>query len=594
MHKHLSGTSMESGLSFGYDVEKDFNPALPLDQQPWFYGKIPGAESECLLNDEGDFLVRENAMSTEKFTLSLRSRGDFAHISIRTTEVVNSSKGAEDEHSTAVKYHFDGGAFDSIPELVYNHLKYQIPIDKNAFHVIGNPVCRSGMKGFSGYMLDESSTLPKNFGSKHRKHSAPSPETMQHGTLRPMKSTPPNSSPLRSPLRQRTGLKSSTSSGDILEARELEVIETERNVISPPPMSFSSSGRSRSSTVSTSNPTQRPRVDSYASQRQRVEGFEDYEVMESVSILGSSPETKWASFTERPSNLLREEVKYAEIRYPRGQPVPAAPVTAKESSRVKYAEIRFARPPPLAANASPHPFSLYDIIPATQKDTNPYQSRAELLAQKLQLEVTSSTPKPQHSDPYQTRAELHRADSSPNPFPNVGNSQHPFPRQYSTPAVAKRPSSMLSTQGDASGSEMPRRNREFYVSGNNVVSSRSSPGLTQASKVPKGLPGYDALVKLHALLGAHKTEELAYHLTRADAVCFLLAPRVGEDEGVWKNRCVCVCVHVCVCVRVCVCACVHACRCVCVSACVCMYVCVCVCVHSAVMGEEREVNRLNA
>ena len=543
---------MESGLSFGYDVEKDFNPALPLDQQPWFYGKIPGAEAECLLNDEGDFLVRENVMSAEKFTLSLRSRGDFAHISIRTTEVVNSSKGAEDEHSIAVKYHFDGGAFDSIPELVYNHLKYQIPIDKNAFHVIVNPLCRGGTKGFSGYMIDESSTLPKNFGSKHRKHSAPSPETMQHSTLRPMKSTSPNSSPQRSPFRQHTGLKSSTSSGDILEARDLEVIETGRNVISPPPMPFSSSGRSRASTVSTSNPGQRPRIDSFSSHRpQRVEGFEDYEVMESVSILGSSPETKWAGFSERPSHLCREDVKYAEIRYPRGQPIPTAPATSREPSRVKYAEIRFARPP-VSVNASPHPFSLYDVIPATYEDTNPYQSRAELLAQKLQLEVTNSTPKPQHSDPYQTRGELYRAESSPNPFANVSNSQHHFPRQYSTPGVAKRPLSMLTTQADAAGSEMPHRNREFYVSGKSVVSSRSSPGLTQASKVPKGLPGYEALVKLHSLLGAQKTEELAYHLTRADAVCFLLAPRVGEDEGVWKNRyigakypvCVCVCVYV--------------------------------------------------
>ena len=572
---------MESGLSFGYDVEKDFNPALPLDHQPWFYGKIPGAEAECLLNDEGDFLVRENVMSAEKFTLSLRSRGDFAHISIRTTEVVNSSKGAEDEHSTAVKYHFDGGAFDSIPELVYNHLKYQIPIDKNAFHVIVNPICRGGTKGFPGYMLDESSTLPKNFGSKHRKHSAPSPETMQHSTLRPMKPTSPNSSPQRSPFRQRTGLKSSTSSGDILEARELEVIETGRNVISPPPMPFSSSGRSRASTVSTSNPARRPRVDSFSYQRpKRVEGFEDYEVMESVSILGSSPETKWPGFAERPSNLLREDVKYAEIRYPRGQPIiPAAPATTREPSRVKYAEIRFARPP-VSVNASPHPFSLYDVIPATYEDTNPYQSRAELLAQKLQLEVTNSTPKPQHSDPYQTRGELHRAESSPNAFANVSNSQHHFPRQYSSPAVARRPLSMQTTQADVAGSEMPRRNREFYVSGKSVVSSRSSPGLTQASKVPKGLPGYEALVKLHSLLGAQKTEELAYHLTRADAVCFLLAPRVGEDDGVWKNRYIgAECVCVCMCVFVCVCACV----------------CVCVCMHSAVMGEEREgVNHLNA
>jgi hypothetical protein len=54
--------------------------------------------------------------------------------------------------------------------------------------------------------------------------------------------------------------------------------------------------------------------------------------------------------------------------------------------------------------------------------------------------------------------------------------------------------------------------------------------------VHKSLPGYAMLVKIHTLLQSHSNEELVYHLTRADATCFMLAPRPGEDTNVWKDR----------------------------------------------------------
>lgn len=528
-HKHLSLISMESGLSFGYDVEKDFNPTLPLESQPWFHGKIPRAEAECLLNDDGDFLVRENVTLSDTFTLSLRSRGDFDHTLIGTTEVVSSNKGFGGA-KTAVKYHFDGGAFDSIPELVYNHLKYQIPIDKDVFHVIVNPICRIGTKGqgTSGYVADDSSplfnTLPKSFGSKHKKRSA-SPETAHHSTMRPLKSISisPNGTPHRSPHLEHTALKTSSSIGDILESRDMEAIEIKRNAISPPP-----TNAMISETMLTPRSGGRPRASTMCgitSPRQRVDSFGDYEVMESVSIWSNSPEMKRANLSERSSNSSSaESVKYAEIRYPRKKQPQGTSSANRTSNAVKYAELRFSRS--MASNASPHPFSMYDVIPASRKDTNPYQSRAEILAQKLQSEPTYSTPRPQQSDPYQ-RGGLARTESSPHPFPQTAPNH--LPRQLSTPSqvVAKLPiqqrDSLLTVP------ETSCRNRE-------AILSRSSPGLTHPYKVLKGLPGYEALVKLHSLLGAYTTEELAYHLTRADAVCFLLVPRVGEDEEVWKNR----------------------------------------------------------
>ena len=57
-----------------------------------------------------------------------------------------------------------------------------------------------------------------------------------------------------------------------------------------------------------------------------------------------------------------------------------------------------------------------------------------------------------------------------------------------------------------------------------------------SAKVHKSLPGYDVLVKAHTVLQNHSNDELAYHMTRTDAVCFLLAPRPGEDKDIWRER----------------------------------------------------------
>ena len=64
----------------------------------------------------------------------------------------------------------------------------------------------------------------------------------------------------------------------------------------------------------------------------------------------------------------------------------------------------------------------------------------------------------------------------------------------------------------------------------------SKEGQNVPAKVPKSLPGHELLVGLHDILGRSTEMELAYHLTRADAVAFLLTPRPGEDKEVWKER----------------------------------------------------------
>ena len=66
--------------------------------------------------------------------------------------------------------------------------------------------------------------------------------------------------------------------------------------------------------------------------------------------------------------------------------------------------------------------------------------------------------------------------------------------------------------------------------------SGKTGGLGAAERVPKSLPGYEMLVSLHETLARSTEMELAFHLTRTDAVAFLLTPRPGEDKEVWKER----------------------------------------------------------
>ena len=542
-HKHSSVISMESGLSFGFDIDKDFNPSFPLENQPWYHGRIPRAEAESLLHENGDFLVRENVTMHDTYTLSMHWNGAYDHTLISTTEVVNNNNA----RGVAVKYHFDGGAFDSIPELINSHLRYLIPLDKDAQNVIMNPVCKMGANkvptsGYAMYPPQDLSpthynciTLPKNFGSKHKKRSSSPDHLPKHTPLQPVKSV--SISPRSSPGRDHV-LRNSCSSSDILEESGHREVATPRNVISPTPQS-EMRARARTESYGTHGRSRnvKGRLDSYG---------EDYEMMESVSILKTSPSLGRRNIPPAGnSSPGREPVQYAEIKYHSNHSSPAS-ASKRTSGAVKYAEVRFRQQ---GSKPSPHPFSVYDTIPKASKVTTQYQSRAEVLAQKLQLESNYATPTP--------RPSLSRLESSPHPFSHYATVQT-FPRQSSSPSVvAQRTSYVPSTQTNTTYT-LPHRppkelresttikNRQSTASNSNG-SGHSSPGLSHSSKVLKGLPGYEALVDLHSLLGNYTNEDLAFHLTKADAVCFLLTPRAGEDLSMWRERCVClyVCLSVC-------------------------------------------------
>ena len=598
-HKHLSVISMESGLSFGYDVEKDFNPALPLEVQPWFHGKISRTDAENMLNDDGDFLVRENTLMPNTYTLTQRWQGKPDHTLIDTTEVVNSNF----MRATAVKYQFEGGAFDSIPELIFNHFKYQIPIEKTQHTLITNPICRASNSSKGGLFptmgtpsttsyapthhhqqhhipTPDSSpthttnfTLPRNFGSK-QKLSSPPPEALK--TRKSNRPTPEGSPRNRS--QTGGGIKHYNSSGDILEATAHDSPDTRRNVISPPPSGSNLRIRAmtihnplkRSSSCASDHAVHVNRAVSGNSDagsedgncHTRMDSFGDYEVMESVSILNGSSsglqfqetrKTSSAGSSPQHNRAPHEKVKYAEVRYNSGGPGGAgkpAFLIAPGSGSVKYAEVRFAA----NQGSSPHPFSTYDSVPI--KNTSPYQSRAEILAQKY-----SSTPNPAIGGKSHTK--VGRQESSPHPFSQYSSIHYAsidhLSRQSSVPTGVRGSSAQpMKVSTDPVLYAIPdlgkrKKDRESTASNDSALStasSQSSPGPSHlvgtslanihshapAAKVHRSLPGYDMLVKLHTVMQSHSNEELAYHLTRADATCFMLSPRPGEDTGVWKDR----------------------------------------------------------
>ena len=139
MAKHHSLVSMESGYSFG--CEEDFNTSLPLHSQPWFHDQITQSNAEAFLQEDGDFLVRENILMEGTHVLSVMWGDQCLHVNVQSSEVMTKTGGTI---STTTKYQLSNGAFDSVPELIFNHLRYQIPVDKEMNAIITNPVCKVG------------------------------------------------------------------------------------------------------------------------------------------------------------------------------------------------------------------------------------------------------------------------------------------------------------------------------------------------------------------------------------------------------------------------------------------------------------------
>lgn len=180
--KHSSVASSESGLSVGFDSEQD-DYATSLDAQPWYHGRMNATVSEMLVHKEGDFLVWETQSKPTSFILTLYWDGRPQHLQINTFEVTSSSEGKK-----SFKYHFDNGAFDSIPELVHNHLKYQIPVSKFSDSVITTAVNKAncGVKELSmeHQPIHRSYTVSSSHGVSKKKYGG-SAQSLQRNSTDP-------------------------------------------------------------------------------------------------------------------------------------------------------------------------------------------------------------------------------------------------------------------------------------------------------------------------------------------------------------------------------------------------------------------------
>ena len=179
--KHSSVASSESGLSVGFDSEQD-DYSTSLEAQPWYHGRMNAMVSEMLVHKEGEFLVWETQSRPASFILTLYWDGRPQHVQIYMFEVASEGSGKKG----SFKYHFDNGAFDSIPELVNNHLKYQIPVSKFFDGIITTPVSRAncGVKELTmeHQPIHRSYTVSSPHGVAKKKYSGSSQSLQRNNT----------------------------------------------------------------------------------------------------------------------------------------------------------------------------------------------------------------------------------------------------------------------------------------------------------------------------------------------------------------------------------------------------------------------------
>ncbi|XP_034484612.1 tyrosine-protein kinase Fer isoform X1 [Drosophila innubila] len=100
----------------------------PLYEEEWFHGVLPREEVVRLLNNDGDFLVRETIRNEEsQIVLSVCWNGH-KHFIVQTTG---------DGH-----FRFEGPPFPSIQELIMHQYHSELPVTVKSGSILRRPVCR--------------------------------------------------------------------------------------------------------------------------------------------------------------------------------------------------------------------------------------------------------------------------------------------------------------------------------------------------------------------------------------------------------------------------------------------------------------------
>jgi len=112
----------------GAAAASETSKPIPLELEVWYHGPMSRAEAELLLEDEGDFLVRESKSKAGQYVLSGVQKGQPRHLLLVDPEGKVRTKDKE---------------FASVQELVEYHVKNSLPIISSGSQVtISNPVLK--------------------------------------------------------------------------------------------------------------------------------------------------------------------------------------------------------------------------------------------------------------------------------------------------------------------------------------------------------------------------------------------------------------------------------------------------------------------
>lgn len=114
--------------SFNNHQQMSLTTNRPLYEEEWFHGVLPREEVVRLLNNEGDFLVRETIRNEEsQIVLSVCWNGH-KHFIVQTTA---------DGH-----FRFEGPPFPSIQELIMHQYQSELPVTVKSGAILRRPICR--------------------------------------------------------------------------------------------------------------------------------------------------------------------------------------------------------------------------------------------------------------------------------------------------------------------------------------------------------------------------------------------------------------------------------------------------------------------
>ncbi|XP_051971542.1 SH2 domain-containing protein 3C-like isoform X2 [Xyrauchen texanus] len=108
-----------------------------LSSHGWYHGRIPWEVSESLVQQNGDFLVRDSLTSIGDYALTCCWNQKALHFLI--SKVLLKSCDAYNQ----VQYILEGETFDSVPALVHSYVGYQRPLTKQSDAHVYSPVNRT-------------------------------------------------------------------------------------------------------------------------------------------------------------------------------------------------------------------------------------------------------------------------------------------------------------------------------------------------------------------------------------------------------------------------------------------------------------------